>query len=207
MRCGAVAGVETDTFSQKQCRMCEAAFTDGTLKASLGIFDKNQDGFLTPSEMTETLASFYDQVSAGACSGAGTIFELEAPFARQVVEIKAKVCEAVNAGDVIVILSGIKMLSDIATDRPARVLEIKAELNSQINPGNVLVKLEATGDAPVQGIPGLSAYDFNRDGIISVAEINDSVSERIAAFVEKAGANGDEVIDYKEYETFQNLQR
>jgi len=47
MRCGAVAVVETDTFSQKQCRMYEAAFTDGTLKASLGIFDKDQDGFLT----------------------------------------------------------------------------------------------------------------------------------------------------------------
>mmetsp|Transcript_147266 Transcript_147266/g.470764 ORF Transcript_147266/g.470764 Transcript_147266/m.470764 type:complete len:100 (+) Transcript_147266:390-689(+) len=99
------------------------------------------------------------------------------------------------------------MLSDIATDRPARVLEIKAELNSQINPGNVLVKLEATGDAPVQGIAGLSTYDFNRDAFISVAEINDSVSERIDALVEKAGANGDEVIDYKEYETFQNLHR
>mmetsp|Transcript_121125 Transcript_121125/g.386835 ORF Transcript_121125/g.386835 Transcript_121125/m.386835 type:complete len:1004 (-) Transcript_121125:144-3155(-) len=90
------------------------------------------------------------KAAAGAVGGAGTIFELEAPFSGQVTEIKAKVGDVVGAGDVLVIVSAMKMLNDIATDRSAKVLEIKVVLNSQVNFGNVLVKLEATGDTPVQ---------------------------------------------------------
>lgn len=54
------------------------------------------------------------------------------------------------AGDVAVVLSAMKMLNDIATDRPAKVLEVLVQKDVQVNEGVALVKLEATGDAPAE---------------------------------------------------------
>jgi len=81
--------------------------------------------------------------------GAGTIMEIKAPFPGQVLEVKVKPGDEVAADDVLLIISAMKMLNDVAVDRPAKVLEVCIEPNVQVNDGDLLVRLEATGDAPV----------------------------------------------------------
>eukprot|EP00927_Polykrikos_kofoidii_P046843 TRINITY_DN40970_c0_g1_i1.p1 TRINITY_DN40970_c0_g1~~TRINITY_DN40970_c0_g1_i1.p1 ORF type:complete len:1179 (-),score=218.48 TRINITY_DN40970_c0_g1_i1:110-3586(-) len=91
-------------------------------------------------------------VSNRVAGGAGTVFQVEAPFAGQVTELKVKVGEEVNAGDVLVVLSAMKMLNDITSDRPAKILEVFAKQDSQVDGGTALVRLEATGDVPVEEV-------------------------------------------------------
>jgi len=85
---------------------------------------------------------------AADAGGAGTIFQVEAPFPGQITELKVKAGDTVDAGQVLLIISAMKMLNDIVSDRPAKVLEISVQQGVQVNDGEVLVKLEATGDAP-----------------------------------------------------------
>mmetsp|Transcript_91628 Transcript_91628/g.203409 ORF Transcript_91628/g.203409 Transcript_91628/m.203409 type:complete len:1162 (+) Transcript_91628:64-3549(+) len=88
--------------------------------------------------------------ASAAGGGAGTIFQVEAPFSGQVTEIKAQVGDIIEAGKAVVILSAMKMLNDVASDRPAKVLEIMVKVGDQVNEGVVLLRLEATGDAPAE---------------------------------------------------------
>mmetsp|Transcript_58956 Transcript_58956/g.104771 ORF Transcript_58956/g.104771 Transcript_58956/m.104771 type:complete len:1172 (+) Transcript_58956:46-3561(+) len=87
------------------------------------------------------------KASGGAVS-AGGIVQVDAPFPGQLMEVKVKVGDSVAAGDVLAVLSAMKMLNDIVADRPGKVVEILAEVNAQVNEGVPLLKMEATGDAP-----------------------------------------------------------
>jgi len=94
--------------------------------------------------------------ASSAGGGAGTVFSLEAPFSGQVTEIKVRAGDVLAAGDVVVVLSAMKMLNDIVADRPAKVLEVLVQKDVQVSEGVALVKLEATGDAPAEeALPAL----------------------------------------------------
>jgi len=80
---------------------------------------------------------------------AGGDLEVEAPFPGQVVEIKVKAGDEVQAGDVLLVISAMKMLNDVVVDRPGKVLDVMAILNAQVNDGDALVKIQATGAAVV----------------------------------------------------------
>lgn len=88
--------------------------------------------------------------AAGASGGAGTVFTIEAPFPGQVTEVKVKAGDTVEAGQVVAILSAMKMLNDLVCDRPGIVKEILIETGAQVNEGIEIVRIEATGDAPVE---------------------------------------------------------
>jgi len=79
----------------------------------------------------------------------GGIVEVSAPFPGQITEVKVKAGDEVAAGDVLLVISAMKMLNDITADRPGKVLAVAAVLNSQVSDGDALVKLEATGAAPL----------------------------------------------------------
>lgn len=87
---------------------------------------------------------------ATSAPGREGVFGLEAPFPGQVVEVRVKAGDEVAAGAVLVVLSAMKMLNDVTTDRPAKVLEVLVEPQTQVAGGKVLLKLRATGDAPPQ---------------------------------------------------------
>lgn len=86
---------------------------------------------------------------SGDQGGAGSVLVVESPFPGQVTEIKVKLGDMVEAGDVLVVVSAMKMLNDIVSDRPGKVIEVLANLNTQVNDGDILVRIEATGAAPI----------------------------------------------------------
>ncbi|CAE8600317.1 unnamed protein product, partial [Polarella glacialis] len=90
------------------------------------------------------------KAGTGAGTGAGGILQVDAPFPGQFVEVKVKVGDIVAAGDVLGVLSAMKMLNDIVADRPGKVVEVLGQLNAQVNEGSPLFKIEASGDAPAQ---------------------------------------------------------
>eukprot|EP00928_Gymnodinium_smaydae_P009064 TRINITY_DN13347_c0_g5_i1.p1 TRINITY_DN13347_c0_g5~~TRINITY_DN13347_c0_g5_i1.p1 ORF type:complete len:1168 (-),score=188.02 TRINITY_DN13347_c0_g5_i1:39-3542(-) len=92
--------------------------------------------------------------AADGAASSGGIFAVEAPFSGQVTEIKVKVGDEVAAGDVVAVISAMKMLNDIVSDRPAKVLEVLVSTDVQVNEGVALVRLEATGAAPVDEFAG-----------------------------------------------------
>eukprot|EP00933_Yihiella_yeosuensis_P058743 TRINITY_DN5942_c0_g1_i1.p1 TRINITY_DN5942_c0_g1~~TRINITY_DN5942_c0_g1_i1.p1 ORF type:complete len:1192 (-),score=288.38 TRINITY_DN5942_c0_g1_i1:353-3856(-) len=87
---------------------------------------------------------------ASSGGSAGGIVEVEAPFPGQITEVKVKVGDTIAAGDVLAVLSAMKMLNDVTFDRPGKVVEVAAQVNSQVNEGVLLFKIEATGEAPAE---------------------------------------------------------
>lgn len=79
---------------------------------------------------------------------AGGVVQVDSPFPGQVTEIKVKPGDTVGAGDVLAVLSAMKMLNDIVAERPGKVLEVLVEQSVQVNEGVPLFKIESSGEAP-----------------------------------------------------------
>ncbi|MGI6576417.1 MAG: biotin/lipoyl-containing protein [bacterium] len=67
--------------------------------------------------------------------------KVEAPMPGTILDIKVKVGDAVNAGDVLLILEAMKMENEIAAPENGTVQEILISKGASVNSGDVLVVL------------------------------------------------------------------
>eukprot|EP01062_Namystynia_karyoxenos_P068997 TRINITY_DN641_c0_g1_i2.p1 TRINITY_DN641_c0_g1~~TRINITY_DN641_c0_g1_i2.p1 ORF type:complete len:1189 (+),score=416.21 TRINITY_DN641_c0_g1_i2:87-3569(+) len=87
---------------------------------------------------------------APAAGAAGSLLEVTAPFPGQISEIKVKAGDTVAAGQVLLVISAMKMLTDVPADRPGKVLSVLVSSGQQVSEGVVMVRVQATGDAPAE---------------------------------------------------------
>lgn len=68
--------------------------------------------------------------------------ELKAKMPGKIEEIKVKVGDAVNKGDVVLIMEAMKMKNPMPTPEAGSVKEIKVAAGDRVNAGDVLVVIE-----------------------------------------------------------------
>jgi len=80
----------------------------------------------------------------------GGVMLVEAPFPGQVTEIKVRSGDTVESGAVLGVLSAMKMLNDVTTERAGKILEVLVQEGAQVVEGTALFKLEASGEAQAE---------------------------------------------------------
>jgi biotin carboxyl carrier protein len=125
---------------------CAGAFGHWQLSASER--DDEVWLFLRNSTQVETAKITYQRVHPGAgrhrqSAGAG---DLTAPMTGRVVQVSVSVGDAVDAGDVLVVLEAMKMEHAVRSGAAGQVTEVHCAPGDLVQGGVVLVEVEAEGD-------------------------------------------------------------
>jgi biotin carboxyl carrier protein len=94
---------------------------------------------LHPSPASSPVSSGSPMVAPGAGSGSG---DVKAPMPGVILDVRVKVGDAVNVGDVTVILEAMKMENEVVAEKGGVVKEIKVEKGQSVGAGDVLVVVE-----------------------------------------------------------------
>lgn len=93
-------------------------------------------------EASSTKAAAPAKVEAPAPTPVASTGEvIEAPMPGVIVDIKVKVGDTVNEGDLVAIIEAMKMETELYADKSGKVSAVNVTKGSQINAGDVIVAL------------------------------------------------------------------
>jgi biotin carboxyl carrier protein len=104
-----------------------------------GVFVVQADGE-TYAIRVEEETRYIIRTRGGAAATAGQV--LKAPMPGRVVHVAARVGQAVEPGDALVVLEAMKMENEFKATTAGTVTEVRVEVGQAVNPGDVLVVVE-----------------------------------------------------------------
>jgi biotin carboxyl carrier protein len=89
----------------------------------------------------EQLEHLLEQMGAGGAGGGD--MHVSAPMPGKILAIRVKPGDAVEAGQVVLVLEAMKMENEIASNGEGKVRAVKCQTGANVNTGDVLIELEA----------------------------------------------------------------